>query len=190
MIVIKYLIVLVTFSIFLSANHLTDFYKLLDSSPIIKLRVDYKQSQFDNIFESSGNCYLIDYEEYYYESIEIKLYSRGNQLVTKNYKTNQILYNDIDRTQFNILDLLSGRRDQIEFLDKDSDSHKYHFVIPLLGFKGFFDFRRDNGHLENVTLIIGPNQLITIKVISMEILKNKFIPNLEVENFEIIDLRE
>ena len=97
---------------FLSADHLNDFYSLLESSSIVKLKIKYTQNQFENVFESLGECYLINNKEYYYESNDIKVYVKENQLITKNYTTNQILYSEIDRNQLNILDILSGNRDQ------------------------------------------------------------------------------
>ena len=175
---------------FLSANHLNDFYGLLESSSVVKMKIKYTQNQFENIFESVGEFYLIDNEEYYYESNDIRVYAKENQLITKNYKTNQILYSEIDRAQLNILDILSGSRDQIEFLDKDLQYNKYHFTIPSLGFKGSFKFQENTGMLQSIHLIMGSNQTIFINVVLIEVLKGNFIPKMDLENFEIIDLRD
>ena len=182
--------VLIVFFKFLSANHLNDFYRLLESPSVVKVKIKYTQTQFESTFESLGACYLINNEEYYYESNDIKVYAKGNQLTTKNYKTNQIVYSDIDRTQLNILDILSGSRDQIEFLDNNLHSNKYHFVIPYLEFKGYFKFQVDTGILQSIQLILNSNQTIVINVISMEILKGSFFPKMDTENFEIIDFRD
>ena len=182
--------VLVVFFKFLSADHLNDFYSLLESSSVVKMKIKYTQNQFENIFESVGEFYLIDNEEYYYESNDIRVYAKENQLITKNYKTNQILYSEIDRAQLNILDILSGSRDQIEFLDKDLKYNKYHFVIPSLGFKGYFKFQENTGMLQSIHLIMGSNQTIFINVVLIEVLKGNFIPKMDLENFEIIDLRD
>ena len=182
--------VLIVFFKFLSANHLNDFYGLLGNSSVVKMKIKYTQNQFENIFESVGEFYLIDNEEYYYESNTIRVYAKGSQLITKNYKTNQILFSEIDREQLNILDILSGSRDQIEFLDKDLHYNKYHFVIPSLGFKGYFKFQENTGVLQSIHLIMDSNQIIFINVILMEVLKGSFIPKIDLENFEIIDLRD
>ena len=107
--------VLVIFLKFLSADHLNDFYTLLESTSIVKLKIKYTQNQFENVFESFGEFYLLNNGEYYYESNDIRVYAKESQLITKNYTTNQILYSEIDRNQLNILDILSGSRDQIEF---------------------------------------------------------------------------
>ena len=182
--------VLIVFFKFLSADHLNDFYRLLESPSVVKVKIKYTQTQFESAFESLGACYLINNEEYYYESNDIKVYAKGNQLTTKNYKTNQIVYSDIDRTQLNILDILSGSRDQIEFLDNNLHSNKYHFVIPSLEFKGYFKFQVGTGILQSIQLIINSNQTIVINVLSMEILKGSFSPKMDTENFEIIDFRD
>ena len=175
---------------FLSADHLNDFYRLLESSSVIKLKIKYTQIQFEQVFESLGEYYLLGNEEYYYESNDFRVYAKENQLITKNYKTNQILFSEIDRTQLNILDILSGSRDQIEFLDKDLNSNEYHFVIPALEFKGYFKFQEDTGVLQDIHLIMDLNQTISINVVLIEVLKKSFIPKMNLENFEIIDLRD
>ena len=187
---IRLFLVLMIFFNFISADHLNDFYRLLDSSSIVKLKIKYTQNQFENVFESFGECYLIDNKEYYYESNNIKVYAKENQLITKNYTTNQILYSEIDRNQLNILDILSGSRDQIEFFDNDSYYNKYHFVIPSLGFKGYFKFQEDTSILQSIHLMMDLNQTIFINVVLMEVLKESFTPKMDLENFEIIDLRD
>tara|TARA_Y100000768_G_scaffold325457_1_gene262439 strand:+ start:86 stop:628 length:543 start_codon:yes stop_codon:yes gene_type:complete len=175
---------------FLLANHLNDFYSLLESSSLVKMKIKYTQNQFESIFESVGEFYLIDNEEYYYDSNDISVYAKGSQLITKNYKTNQILYSEVDRAQLNILDILSGSRDQIEFLDKDLHYNKYHFAIPSLGFKGYFKFQENTGVLQGIHLTMGSNKTIFINVVLMEVLKGSFTPKIDLENFEIIDLRD
>ena len=187
---IRLFLVLMIFFKFLSADHLSDFYRLLESPSVIKLKIRYTQNQFDEVFESFGVCYLINNEEYYYESDDIRFYAKENQLITKNYITNQILYSEIDRNQLNILDILSGSKDQIEFLNKDFQFNKYHFAIPSLGFKGYFKFQENTGVLQRIHLIMGLSQTIDINVVLLEILKEKFTPKIDLENFEMIDLRE
>ena len=182
--------VLLIFFKFLSADHLNDFYRLLESSSVIKLKIIYTQNQFEKVFESVGECYLINDEEYYYESNDISFYAKKNQLITKNYITNQILYSDIDRNQLNILDIISGSKNQIEFLKKDFQSKKHHFAIPYLGFNGYFKFQENTGVLQRIHLIMGSNQTIDINVVSLKVLKGNFTPKIDLENFEIIDLRD
>ena len=187
---IRLFLVLMIFFKFLSADHLNDFYRLLESPSVVKLKIRYTQNQFEKVFESLGECYLINNEEYYYESNDIKFYAKEDQLITKNYITNQILYSDIDMNQLNILGILSGSKDQIEFLDKDLQFNKYHFAIQSLGFKVYFKFHENTGVLQRIQLITGPNQTVVINVVSLEILKGNFIPKIDLENFEIIDLRD
>ena len=80
--------------------------------------------------------------------------------------------------------------DQIEFLDKDLQSNKYHFAILSLGFKGYFKFQENTGVLQSIHLIMDSNQAISINIVLMEILESRFTPEMDLENFEIIDLRD
>ncbi len=61
---------------FLSADHLNNFYRLLESPSVVKLKIRYTQNQFEKVFESLGECYLINNEEYYYESNDIRFYAK------------------------------------------------------------------------------------------------------------------
>ena len=44
--------------------------------------------------------------------------------------------------------------------------------------------------LQSIHLIIDSNQIIFINVVLMEILKGSITPKMDLENFEIIDLRD
>tara|TARA_B100001142_G_scaffold271532_1_gene278100 strand:- start:4 stop:219 length:216 start_codon:yes stop_codon:yes gene_type:complete len=69
-------------------------------------------------------------------------------------------------------------------------SNKYHFAIPSLGFKGYFKFQENTGVLQSIHLIMDSNQTIDINVVLLEVLKGNFTPKIDLENFEIIDLRD
>ena len=84
---------------------------------------------------------------------------------------------------------LSGNKKQIEFIDKSNRDFNYYFVVTQLGFDGFFSFNNKTGLMQSLNLNIGQNQLISIEVISIDLIDDFSIPSLNVENFDIIDLR-
>jgi len=59
-----------------------------------------------------------------------------------------------------------------------------------MGFKGYFKFQENTGVLQSIHLLMDLNQTLVINVVSLEILKGNFTPKIDLENFEIIDLRD
>ena len=65
------------------ANHVDDFYKMLENPGVAVFKIKYSQNQFDSAFESIGICYFIGSGEYFYQS-NMKKHKKYNQL-TKPY---------------------------------------------------------------------------------------------------------
>ena len=73
--------------------------------------------------------------------------------------------------------------------DRYDRDFNYYFVVAQLGFDGFFSFNNKTGLMQSLNLNIGQNQLISIEVISIDLIDDFSMPSLNVENFDIIDLR-
>ena len=171
------------------ANHVNDFYKMLENYGAASFKIKYSQSQFGSVFESVGVCYFIGSDEYFYQSEDIEIYAQVDQIVTKNFKTKQVLFNSINKDHFTLMTLLSGNRNKIKFIDKYGHNFNYHFTVPQLEFDGFFSFNNETGLLQGLNLEIGQNQSMYIEVISIEFIDSFSMPKVNVENFDIIDLR-
>lgn len=53
----------------------------------------------------------------------------------------------------------------------------------------FFSFNNKTGLIQGLNLEIGQNQSMYIEVISIELIDNFSMPKINVENFDLIDLR-
>lgn len=53
----------------------------------------------------------------------------------------------------------------------------------------FFSFNNKTGLMQSLNLNIGQNHLISIEVNSIDLIDDFSMPTLNVENFDIIDLR-
>ena len=171
------------------ANHVERFYEMLENPGTVSLNIKYTQSQFGNVFESVGVCYFINSDDYLYQSAELEIYAQVDQIITKNFKTRQIIYNSINKNHFSLMNVLLGNRDQIKFIDNYDRNLKYQFTISQLGLDGYFSFNAKTGLIQSLNLETGENQSISIEIISMDILEGFSMPKLNIENFEIIDLR-
>tara|TARA_Y100000768_G_C23863167_1_gene626718 strand:+ start:195 stop:767 length:573 start_codon:yes stop_codon:yes gene_type:complete len=175
--------------VFGNENKLNNFYKLLDQGNIIKIDINFIQKQFENSFNSSGSFYLLNKNDYCYDSPLLKIITKDNVIMTINYETNQVVYSAVDSRQVGILDILSGNKKFIKFTDDSKNSHIFNFAIHDLGHTGFFEFDENTEKLKMVKLEIGDNQIIIIEITSINIINDYIMPTFDKNIFEIIDLR-
>ena len=171
------------------ANHLNNFYEMLENPGTAAFKIKYTQTQFESVFKSVGVCYFFGSGEYFYQSEDFEIYAQIDQIVTKNFKTKQVLYSSINKDNLSLMTILSGNKNKIEFIKNYDRDFNYHFTISELGFDGFFSFNNKTGLIESLNLEIGQNQSMYIEVISIDLIDNFSMPEVNVENFDIIDLR-
>ena len=170
------------------SNNLENFYKFLEQDAIIKLNISITQDQFDEKYNSIGDFFILGSRKYFFDSSELKISVNNNEIVTKNYLNRQIVYNDLVKSELNLFDILSGNKNNIEFVDYKGDENRYDFHIPSIGFKGHFLFEHKSGNLKLISLNNDLKHSISININNMELL-DFYNPKIEKEDFEVIDLR-
>ena len=170
------------------ANFLENFYELLEQSSVIKLKINFTQIQFDSNFKSFGDFFILEDRQYFYDSPDMQIHADYDYISTKNYLNKQVVYNNSDLDGLNLFDILSGDRKYIEFLKDKVDFNKFNFFIPTHGFEGYFLFEPNSGYLKLIYLQIDSNQSVSVYINDIEILDN-FVPKIELDDFEVIDLR-
>ena len=170
------------------SNNLENFYKLLKQPSVLKLNISIIQDQFEKKYRSIGDFFIVGSNKYFYDSSELKISVDNNDIVTKNYLNRQIVYNELDRRELNLFDILSGNKNFIEFIDYEVDKNKYDFNVPSIGFKGYFLFEPTSGNLKLISFDNDLKHSISIIINKIELL-DVYYPKIEIENFEVIDLR-
>ncbi len=170
------------------SNHLENFYNLLDQYSFIKLNVSITQNQFEKNYKSIGDFFILGSNKYFYDSSELKISVNKHSIITKNYLNRQIVYNDLSKGELNLFDILSGNRNTIEFMDYNDNQNRYDFHIPNMGFKGYFLFESSSGKLKLIHFDNDLDYHISININKIEIL-DAYKPNIDKEDFEVIDLR-
>ena len=165
-----------------------NFYKLLDQPSIVKLNISIIQNQFEKNYKSTGDFFILGSNKYFYDSSELKISVNDNEIVTKNYLNRQVVYNDLVKSELNLFDILSGNKNNIEFVDDKGDENRYDFHIPSIGFKGYFLFEHKSGNLKLISLDNDLKHSISININNIELL-DVYNPKIEKEDFEVIDLR-
>ena len=170
------------------SNNLENFYKLLEQHSVLKLNISITQNQFKKKYKSTGDFFILGSNEYYFDSSELKISVNRKNIVTKNYLNRQIVYNELDKGELNLFDVLSGNKNYIEFTDYESDKNRYDFNIPSMGYKGYFLFEPKLGNLKLISLSNDFKHSMLININKIELL-NTYDPKIENEDFEVIDLR-
>ena len=168
---------------------LNSFYEPLKRNMILKMEINFFQSQFGNEYNSSGIFYVVDYRKYVYDSQSIKLIVEDSLITTINNETRQLVYSSIDNNQLSVLDIMSGNLENIEFMDQKSN-HTYHFKVPKLEYEGILEFDKVSNQLKLVNFYIDGDQSVTIEVKSVQHINYYDMSIANDENFEVIDLRE
>ena len=128
-------------------------------------------------------------KKYVYDSSSIKIIVEDSLITTINNETRQFVYSSIDKDHLSILDILSGDLDNIEFLDK-TNKHIDHFEVLKFGYKGTFQFDKDNGLLKLVKLSIDQDQSLMVEVKSVNFIEDFDISDIKDKNYEVIDFRD
>ena len=170
------------------SNNLENFYELLDQPYVVKLNVSITQNQFEKKYKSFGDFFILGPNKYFYDSSELKINVNHNNIVTKNYLNRQIIYNDLDKGQLNLFDILSGNKNHIKFINYKGDGNRYNFHIPSIGYKGYFLFEPASGDLRLISFDNDHKHSVSININEIELL-DVYYPRIEKEDFEVIDLR-
>ena len=161
---------------------------LLEQPSVLRLSISITQDQFEKKYKSFGDFFILGSNKYFYDSSELKISVNHKDIVTKNYLNRQIVYNELDRGEINLFDVLSGNKNYIEFTDYKSDKNRYDFNIPSIGFKGYFLFEPTSGDLKLISFDNDFKHSILISINKIELL-DAYNPKIEKEDFEVIDLR-
>ena len=170
------------------SNNLKNFYKLLEQPSVVKLNISITQNQFEKKYKSIGDFFILGLNKYFYDSSELKISVNDKYIVTKNYLNRQVVYNELNRGELNLFDILSGNKNYIEFIDYKFDRSRYDFHIPSIGFKGYFLFEPTSGNLKLISFDNDLKHSILININKIELL-DAYDPKIEIEDFEVIDLR-
>jgi len=179
------LIIIIRFSY---SNNLENFYNLLEKPSVLKLSISITQGQFEKKYKSFGDFFILGSNKYFYDSSELKISVNHNDIITKNYLNRQIIYNDLDKGQLNLFDILSGNKNHIEFIDYKVGGNRYNFNIPSIGYKGYFLFEPTSGDLKLISFDSDLKHSVLIDIYEIELL-DVYNPKIEKEDFEVIDLR-
>ena len=156
------------------------------------LNIQISQSRADQHFNSSGILYYFQNREYVFDSISERITYKDGEIETLNKAEKQIIYDsDIDNN-LNIFDLFSGKGNHLRIRDSfiENDIQITNFFLDDWDIKGSIWTVPATGKPKKITLNLSVDETVSLNISSSKIVSTMEIPDIDISEYEIIDLRE
>ena len=168
------------------------FLRFLHQDGGVQMNIRYHQEQFGESYKLAGAFYFLEDDYYIFDSHDQRIVVNGDSITTINKQAKQIIYDLSIPGNITIFDILTGDMEGIErepaILDKSG--YKIMFTVPDWELSGLMRLKHGLGHPTAIELNAGEGQDIRIRILSVEPLSERGVPDLDMTNFEVIDLLE
>ncbi len=156
------------------------------------LNIKISQSQINQHFNSAGTLYYFQNKEYVFDSIEERITYKNGTIKTVNKVEKQIIYDSDIENNLNIFDLFSFKENRIEIKDSfiENRSQITTFLLDDWDINGTMWTEPITGKPKRILINISVNETISLDIISSKIISKIEVPIIDVNDYEIIDLRE
>ena len=156
------------------------------------LNIQISQSRADQHFNSNGILYYFQNREYVFDSISERITYKDGEIETLNKAEKQIIYDsDIDNN-LNIFDFFSGKDNHIRIRDSfiENDIQITNFFLDDWDIKGSIWTVPATGKPKKITLNLSVDETVSLNISSSKIVSKMEIPDIDISEYEIIDLRD
>ena len=156
------------------------------------LEIDFFQEQLGDRFESSGILYYTSNDHYTFDDQNQRITYNSGTIITINKATKQIIYDSTIPGDVTVFDVLSGNENAIQIGEilMEKNGFRIPFILKDWDISGTLWTIPGTGMPKQIILRPTNDSEIRIKVNSSEPGEKKNIPYLDIDAFEIIDLRE
>ena len=156
------------------------------------LNIKIFQSQINQHFYSAGTLYYFQNKEYVFDSIEERITYKNGTIKTVNKVEKQIIYDSDIENNLNIFDLFSFKENRIEIKDSfiENESQITTFLLYDWDINGTMWTDSITGKPKRIFINISADESISLDIISSKITSKVEVPIIDVNDYEIIDLRE
>ena len=156
------------------------------------LNIQISQSRADQHFNSNGILYYFQNREYVFDSTSERITYKDGEIETLNKAEKQIIYDSDIENNLNIFDLFSGKGNHIRIRDSfiENDIQITKFFLDDWDMKGTIWTVPATGKPKKITLNLSVDETVSLNISSSKIVSTMEIPDIDISEYEIIDLRE
>ena len=156
------------------------------------LNIKISQSQINQHFNSAGILYYFQNKEYVFDSIKERITYKNGTIKTVNKIEKQIIYDSDIKNNLNIFDLFSLKENHIEIRDTfiENEMQIITFSLDDWDINGTMWTDSITGKPKRIFINISADESISLDIISSKITSKVEVPIIDVNDYEIIDLRE
>ena len=179
-------------SAFGSSDPYQTFLKFINESGSLKMSLEFYQIQYGDHFDTAGDFYYLRVQYYFFDDTSQRIIFQDGEISTISKINKQIILDNIIPGEVTIFDILSGGNGfivtQAAILEKGY--YKIPFTIPSWELSGMIRVLPISGRPLEIKLSSGPDQETRIIINSAEPWDSNSIPEIDLTDFEKIDLRE
>ena len=156
------------------------------------LNIQISQSLADQHFNSNGILYYFQNREYVFDSTSERITYKDGEIETLNKAEKQIIYDSDIENNLNIFDLFSGKGNHIKIRDSfiENKIQITKFFLDDWDMKGTIWTVPATGKPKKITLNLSVDETVSLNISSSKIISTMEIPDIDISEYEIIDLRE
>ena len=168
------------------------FLKFINESGSLKMSLEFYQIQYGDHFDTAGDFYYFRDQYYFFDDAVQRIIFQDDEISTISKINKQIILDNIIPGEVTIFDILSGKNEFIVPRDAilEKGYYKIPFTIPSWELSGMIRVLPISGRPLEIKLSSGPDQETRIKINSVEPWDSNSIPEIDLTDFEKIDLRE
>ena len=156
------------------------------------LNIQISQSLADQHFNSNGILYYFQNREYIFDSTSERITYKDGAIETLNKVEKQIIYDSDIENNLNIFDLFSGKGNHIKIRDSfiENKIQITKFFLDDWDIEGTIWTVPATGKPKKITLNLSVDETVSLNISSSKIISTMEIPEIDISEYEIIDLRE
>ena len=156
------------------------------------MEIKFSQEQYGERYESSGTFFYFGEKQYMFDAAEQRISYDNGIITTVNKIQKQVIHDQAVPGEVTIFDVLTGEGESIKMGEPIIEKGMFRMPFTLLEWemKGVIRVVPVTGEPREVILSSGEDDEIRIRVSSSEPSNGKSVTEIDLDTFEIIDLRE
>tara|TARA_B100001996_G_C18416668_1_gene499006 strand:+ start:73 stop:657 length:585 start_codon:yes stop_codon:yes gene_type:complete len=157
-----------------------------------KVDIVFQQVQYGKHYSTKGDLYIFSEHFYCYDDFEKRIIVTNDSIISINKLNRQVIYDDRIANDFSIFDIITGSNlnIKIDSTKNKNDVSIISITIPDLSLKG--TLYTDSFSGKPINIILGNDSIdqFNVKIGEVIDIKKESFSNIDLKNYEVIDLRE